>query len=42
MTKLASGPGKGKNHNIAIQPLDAAGNPVGHTRVFRFRVVLKD
>ena len=35
-------PGKGKNHNVAIQQVDAAGNQVGHVRVFKFRVVLKD
>jgi CSLREA domain-containing protein len=42
VTKLRSGPGKGKNHNIAIQQVDAAGNQVGNVRVFKFRVVLKD
>ena len=42
VTKLKSGPGKGKNHNIAIQQVDAAGNQVGNVRVFKFRVVLKD
>jgi hypothetical protein len=41
-TKLSSAPGKGKNHNIAIQQVDSAGNQVGNVRVFRFRVVLKD
>jgi Right handed beta helix region len=40
--KVTSAPGKGKNHNIAIQQVDAAGNQVGNVRVFKFRVVLKD
>jgi hypothetical protein len=42
ITKLRSGPGKGKNHNIAIKQVDSAGNQVGNVRVFKFRVVLKD
>jgi hypothetical protein len=42
VTRLSSGPGKGKNHNIAIKQVDSAGNQVGNVRVFRFRVVLKD
>jgi CSLREA domain-containing protein len=42
VTKLSSGPGKGKNHNIAIKQVDSAGNQVGNVRVFKFRVVLKD
>jgi hypothetical protein len=42
VTPLTSAPGKGKNHNIAIQQVDSTGNPVGNVRVFRFRVVLKD
>jgi hypothetical protein len=40
--KVSSGPGKGKNHNIAIKQIDSAGNQVGNVRVFKFRVVLKD
>jgi hypothetical protein len=42
VTKLSSAPGKGKNHNVAIKQIDAAGNQVGNVRVFKFRVVLKD
>jgi CSLREA domain-containing protein len=42
VTKLSSAPGKGKNHNIAIQQVDSSGNPIGNVRVFKFRVVLKD
>jgi hypothetical protein len=41
-TRVSSAPGKGKNHNISIKQVDAAGNQVGNVRVFRFRVVLKD
>ncbi len=42
VAKLASAPGKGKKHKIAIKQVDAAGNQVGNVRVFKFRVVLKD
>jgi hypothetical protein len=42
VTPLTSAPGKGKNHSISIQQVDASGNPVGNVRVFKFRVVLKD
>jgi hypothetical protein len=39
---VSAAPGKGKNHNVAIKQVDAAGNQVGNVRVFRFRVVIKD
>jgi hypothetical protein len=40
--RVASAPSPGKNHVVTIQAYDANGNPVGKTRTFRFRVVLKD
>jgi hypothetical protein len=42
VTKVKSGPGKGKVHRITIQAVDSAGNPVANPRVFRFRVILED